>query len=310
MTTCCLPWVSPRQATIAIRSFAWLQARKAPARSRSLPAWPTIPIRWKGGFAGSWTDLSDARCTWGGSDWLQSAYWWQFSCLEHVGTARHANPHLRKVLRTRQQRGRTHSMRRRPRLRPRSPATISGRVVTASGEPVHDATVTLPNWGDKAPLAVSRTKADGTFSLVLRDDSNLPHRRSHPLCISAKGFAATYVHQRHLTVFPGGRKDLGDIRVFPGEIFRGRVVDPAGNAIAGAKVTCSTVRYELGHTCAEVGFPYETTTDSQGRYETHRMPLGSRWVMVQAEGFQLAVLDEEVFKTAGKKGTSAFEALA
>ena len=52
--------------------------------------------------------------------------------------------------------------------------------------------------------------------------------------IEAKGHAATYVDDRHLTLFPGLDKNLGDIRLDLGRFYTSRVLNSEGKPIPGA----------------------------------------------------------------------------
>jgi len=61
--------------------------------------------------------------------------------------------------------------------------------------------------------------------------------------------------------------------------FTGKVTDPSGAAVAGAKVTA---------TDTERGTPWTTTTNSDGAFNLPRVPIGTYNVKVEQEGFQTA----------------------
>ena len=107
--------------------------------------------------------------------------------------------------------------------------TFSGRVITPNGTPIKGAVVTLPGFVESNQVGETTTNADGFFTLRLNRSI---HRRSSALRIEAEGYAATYVDDRHLTLFSGLDKNLGDIRLDSGRIYSGRVLNSEGEPIS------------------------------------------------------------------------------
>jgi hypothetical protein len=177
--------------------------------------------------------------------------------------------------------------------------TISGRVLGPTGEPVDGAVITLPTWDawvasdfKKPPHATTRSNLDGRFTLTLRGtETESLYRHSAPLRIDAEGLASTDIDTRHITLFVNADKDLGDIQLSSGRIYRGQIVDSKGERIAGATLTCSGHRY-IGRGSAGViaGSP-EVTTNSEGRFVTPPLPLAIPHIQAAAVGFALKTFD-------------------
>ena len=125
------------------------------------------------------------------------------------------------------------------------------------------------------------------------------------LRVEAAGYAATYVHKRHLTLFPGGAKQLGDIVLNVGRAYVGRITDQTGQPIAGARVKCGAHRYELGNTVDTIGSEMPIVTDSNGEFQTPHLPLGVPFAYVQAEGYLTGMYDRSQFARSGADGRLA-----
>lgn len=165
--------------------------------------------------------------------------------------------------------------------------TISGRVLSPSGEPVEGAVITLPNPdSNKPPLATTGSHADGRFTLRLGElESRL---YSPPLTIQAEGLASTYVDKRHIVPFINADKDLGDIQLSRGHRYRGQVVGPQGQPIERATITCTAHRF-LGRGSSDfIDGSHEVITNSEGRFVTPPLPDGVPLIRISAEGFASA----------------------
>lgn len=179
--------------------------------------------------------------------------------------------------------------------------TISGRVLAADGKPIQGAVVTLPDCGP--PPIGATTKADGVFSLRIEEgEDRMIHRSSGALRIEAQGYAASYVDDRHITLFPGLDKHLGDIILNAGRRYRGRIVDAKGEPVSGAKVSCGAWRCELGHSVANIGREQQVLTDADGRFHTPLVPLGVPYADVHADGYVIGLYDEKQFQSVGADG--------
>jgi hypothetical protein len=189
--------------------------------------------------------------------------------------------------------------------------TFTGRVISSDGNPIESATVTLPDFGDGQLLAVSKTDHQGNFELSVRQREGSPiHRNSSGLQVDAEGYAATYMDHRHLTLFPGRSKDLGDIVLDVGHAYVGRVTDQTGHPIRESTVRCGAYRNLLGRTVIRIGREMLVTTDSDGQFQTPRIPLGVPYLYVEAEGYVTGSYDPHQFADARGDGPLALPELS
>ncbi len=181
--------------------------------------------------------------------------------------------------------------------------TISGRVITSGGIPIKGATVSLPDCIKQLSQGKAITDADGLFSLKLKKyGGSWDHRLPSPLFIEAEGYGANYVDGRHLILFPGLDKNLGDIRLYKGRIFSGRVVNADGKPISDAKVVYRVCRHIGGETTDGIGGEQHILTDADGRFITKMMSTGSRRAYVQKDGYQVGLCYPISFQATGPDG--------
>jgi hypothetical protein len=113
---------------------------------------------------------------------------------------------------------------------------------------------------------------------------NVPPK-ARRLVVAVEGFAPVV---RDVTLDPGEERDLGDVLLDPGAEVSGRVTDPAGRPIAGARVQAEMP-----------GFMEEAvaTADAEGRFRLSHLPVGEERLTAAAEGF--LDLEETVTVAAG-----------
>jgi len=109
-------------------------------------------------------------------------------------------------------------------------ALLAGRFVDADGAPVAGVAVADPVDGARV-----RSGSDGRFefSFALRSSKRSDRKM---LAITRSGFAS---RETEVVVRADETVHLGDVVLEPGGALSGRVVDPLGNPVTGAKVTCS-----------------------------------------------------------------------
>ena len=144
---------------------------------------------------------------------------------------------------------------------------LAGRVVDPAGQPVADAAITR-NHEWRNPAAALASDADGRFKIV-----NLRPGQIY-LTIQAKGLAA----QTLLLTLSNAMPDL-TIRLAPGKVFQGKVVDPAGQPIAGA--TAQMDRQELG----PLEYDWSVATGPDGRFNWDSAPEGPHPYFFSAAGY-------------------------
>jgi len=112
---------------------------------------------------------------------------------------------------------------------------------------------------DTLPIPTTHTAADGTFRLEGVPLARIVGGVDHP------GFVATIVPALEME---GGEHDLGELELTVGRTLRGRVVDRAGQPIAGAEVQAGALL-----TIAPVGVLRPATpTDAAGRFTVTGVP--------------------------------------
>jgi hypothetical protein len=159
-------------------------------------------------------------------------------------------------------------------------ATLTGRVLNASREPVRGG-VAVQELGDHATpeglaeLLRADAGTDGRFRI-----DRVP-AGSHALRVTSPGLTP-----RRVEFSIESDVDLGDLTLDAGLAIRGRVRDRAGVGIGGARI--------FGFTrSSEAGVPIDTTSEDDGSFAIGGLQPGSYRVMIQASGFGLAQRDLE-----------------
>ncbi|MBL7038953.1 MAG: carboxypeptidase regulatory-like domain-containing protein [Pirellulaceae bacterium] len=103
--------------------------------------------------------------------------------------------------------------------------------------------------------------------------------------------ASTDIDQRHITLFDNADKNLGDIRLSTGRVYRGQIVNSKGAPIAEATVTCSAHRFIGRGSAGVIAGTREVITDNEGRFVTPTLPLAIPHVQASAVGFAMKAFD-------------------
>ncbi len=181
---------------------------------------------------------------------------------------------------------------------------IEGRVVTPSGEPVPDALVSVrrplqrpysKRIHYRMPRQYTRTTADGRFRVDVTQPD--PHQVLRVLPPPPHTIATFEPDQRYLVRAaedPSTRRpplEMGELVVPLGGAVEGRVLDEAGNPVAGARVgprdwhasvprnSQHYERYHLGDGTRQV------STGDDGRYRISGLLDGEHEFLVETEGF-------------------------
>ncbi len=177
---------------------------------------------------------------------------------------------------------------------PPAQGTLSGTIVDADGKPVAGARVKLMHFdaskSETFELTVQTETTSGAAGRFQLGPLDAEYRCLYDLRIEADGFAAAYVNGDSVSIVPGIDNSLGTIHLEPGYVLRGVVLDEDDGPRVGAVVHCRAYRHELGHTVSDITPEYTLTTDSQGRYETPRLPTGQYSVSTQPPERQIAFL--------------------
>jgi peroxiredoxin len=148
-------------------------------------------------------------------------------------------------------------------------ATVSGIIVDSKGRPVPGAVITRNHeWRNRA--AVLETDSDGRFKIpnLLPGDMTLT--------LQAKGLEPQTLDLSISNSMPELKVEMA-----PGRIFKGRVLDEAGNPVAGAGVQLDRVNLE------PLEYDWSTFTDSEGRFEWDAAPSGEHPYLITANGYNL-----------------------
>ncbi|HEY1784864.1 MAG TPA: carboxypeptidase-like regulatory domain-containing protein [Pirellulales bacterium] len=143
--------------------------------------------------------------------------------------------------------------------------TVAGRVVDRQGHGVAGATVRIQESRGDESLATATSAADGKFAL---DQVPIGCRRL--VLIDAEGLGREF--RNDVAVFPDRTSQLGDIRALPGYVCRGRVIDAAGQPVAGVAVVVQASRHESGHEISHFGQNWQIQTAADGRFTSPMLP--------------------------------------
>jgi hypothetical protein len=159
---------------------------------------------------------------------------------------------------------------------------INGRVLDDQGRPIAGVQVLDSTRGLVFLEYAWRTVTDskGRFHI------HLPRGKKVTLTVQSKG------HQPVTgEVSADPDRPYVEYRLPPGKTLRGRVVDPQGHPIAGARV-------RIPHFLAQSGISFDCWTDLQGRFEWDSAPEAPVAVQIGLQGY---LSDSAVWLTAGDK---------
>lgn len=138
--------------------------------------------------------------------------------------------------------------------------TLFGRVHDVRGAPIAGAELTVNGWRDVATFS----DADGRYELQVTGPP-------YPLLVHKTGYRERLLDSY---VADGTQRTELDIELAPGAVFTGRVVDEAGNPVAGATLTAS-------------GLTRGTATDAAGHFAFGgAAPEENHGITVTKTGFQ------------------------
>ena len=161
-------------------------------------------------------------------------------------------------------------------VRAQSPlAVVEGRVLTAAGDAIGQATVRL-DWDDpvgdrgaeRVPLATVRAAADGTFRIA-----NVPPGRYR-----LRAHAPEHADGRGRIDVHAGESLTTSVRLAQAETLKGQVVDRSGQPIPGARVLV----WSLAEPAER---PRETASDEAGHFGLGGLARGRYRLIAEAPGF-------------------------
>src|SRR5581483_11589496 len=152
---------------------------------------------------------------------------------------------------------------------------VDGRVLTAAGAPLGQATVRL-DWDEpvaersteRVPLATVRASADGHFHIA-----NVPPGRYR-----LRAHAPEHADTRVRIDVHAGELLTTSVRLAPAETLKGQVVDRSGRPIPGARVLV----WSLAEPAER---PRETATDEGGHFVLGGLTRGRHRLIAEAPGF-------------------------
>jgi protocatechuate 3,4-dioxygenase beta subunit len=158
-------------------------------------------------------------------------------------------------------------------------ARVSGRVVTDTGEPVPNATVSVRPADAALPAGLSgmttSTDAEGAFELLNLAAGKLA------LSAAAKGYVAG--DTRLIEVSDGQSLENVDLQLQRGASIEGTVLTATGTAATAARVSLLAKRSVHNMLALEV--TGGTRTDGDGRFRLDGVPLGPQIVSADQDGF-------------------------
>ena len=158
---------------------------------------------------------------------------------------------------------------------------IVARVVDVHGAPLAGAQVTALTRSGRIGPATS--DQDGALRL---DVPVADGRERDSVHFAAAGYAS---QARTVVVERGGSTHAGTIELAPGGVVSGRVVDPSGDPVPGARVTIGEVdlprrRLEALRLEHPPGGPPECATDAHGEFRLRGVPIGHVRLWARGEG--------------------------
>jgi len=108
--------------------------------------------------------------------------------------------------------------------------------------------------------------------------------------------------QQNLVAFVDFNEDANnlDVRLEPGAVLTGKVVDPYGKGIQAAKITTRMKRPDW-RTPLPL-FPYRVEVDAEGKFETRALPLGHKYsVTAIATGYRINKIEFQTKETPGNR---------
>lgn len=172
--------------------------------------------------------------------------------------------------------------------------TIAGRVLDANGKPLSGSRVLWTAFRDDdellvdqtagttpAPLGEAKTDETGRFRIAFEKAGVLVAVRVVTAGSPEARLAGPYDS--------GDTTDLGDVRLIAAAKLSGKVVDDAGKAVAGARVSIigggGGGGFGGGFGDGETVFIYETKAGADGSFAMVDAPEGSRAISARAPGF-------------------------
>jgi peroxiredoxin len=147
--------------------------------------------------------------------------------------------------------------------------TVAGLIVDTNGRPVPGVVITR-NHQWRNPGAVLHTDDAGRFSI--------PNLLPGDMVLTLQ--AAGLEPQTLALAITNQMPEL-KITLKPGNILKGRVLDEAGQPVAGASLQMDRVNLE------PLEFDWSTTTDNTGRFQWDAAPSGEHPYLITADGYNL-----------------------
>jgi protocatechuate 3,4-dioxygenase beta subunit len=150
-----------------------------------------------------------------------------------------------------------------------SPNSITGQVVTETGQPVTNATVLLSSLNSAAPARPVPAAADGTFVFAGLQPGIYTLNATAPSYVAPaldpKSTAAEFHH-------------VGDsvkITLVKGGVITGTVTDASGEPVVAVRVRALLIRDATGQPSNGTGVPVERLTDDRGVYRLYGLAPGA-----------------------------------
>ncbi|HYY94573.1 MAG TPA: carboxypeptidase-like regulatory domain-containing protein [Pyrinomonadaceae bacterium] len=150
-----------------------------------------------------------------------------------------------------------------------SPNSITGQVVTETGQPVTNATVLLSSLNSAAPARPVPAAADGTFVFAGLQPGVYSLNATAPSYVAPaldpKSTVAEYHH-------------VGDsvkITLVKGGVITGTVTDASGEPVVAVRVRALLIRDATGQPSNGTGVPVERLTDDRGVYRLYGLAPGA-----------------------------------